>query len=170
LITILKRSYNMKICLVRIDDRLIHGQVATVWVKEVGCNKIIACSDEVAADQLRKTLLLQVTPPGIKAYVLPVDKAIEVYKNPKYNDFRTLFLFTNPTDVLRMVEGGVDIRSVNVGGMCYKDGKVLITGAVSVDKADVDAFRKLHERGIELEVRKIASDSKINLMSLDLPF
>jgi PTS system mannose-specific IIB component len=160
----------MKICLARIDDRLIHGQVATVWVKEVGCNKIIACSDEVAADQLRKTLLLQVTPPGIKAYVLPIDKAIEAYKNPKYNDFKTLFLFTNPTDVLRMVEGGVDIKSVNVGGMCYKDGKILITGAVSVDKTDVDAFRKLHERGIELEVRKIASDSKINLMSLNLPF
>jgi PTS system mannose-specific IIB component len=160
----------MKICLARIDDRLIHGQVATVWVKEVGCNKIIACSDEVAADQLRKTLLLQVTPPGIKAYVLPVDKAIEVHKNPKYSDFKTLYLFTNPTDVLRMVEGGVDITSVNVGGMCYKDGKVLITGAVSVDKKDVEAFRKLHAKGIELEIRKVASDNKIDLMSLDLPF
>ena len=95
---------------------------------------------------------------------------MSVYKNPKYDDFKTLYLFTNPTDVLRMVEGGVDITSVNVGGMCYKDGKVLITGAVSVDKTDVDAFRKLHERGIELEVRKVASDSKIDLMSLNLPF
>ena len=73
----------MKICLARIDDRLIHGQVATVWVKAVGCNKIIACSDEVAADQLRKSLLLQVSPTGIKAYVLPIDKAIEVYKKPQ---------------------------------------------------------------------------------------
>ncbi|AJQ25565.1 MAG: system, mannose/fructose/sorbose family, subunit [Pelosinus sp.] len=160
----------MKICLARIDDRLIHGQVATVWVKAVGCNKIIACSDEVAADQLRKSLLLQVSPTGIKAYVLPIDKAIEVYKNPKYDDFKALFLFTNPTDVLRMVEGGVDITSVNVGGMCYKDGKVLITAAVSVDKIDVEAFRKLHEKGIELEVRKVASDSKVDLMSLNLPF
>lgn len=160
----------MKICLARIDDRLIHGQVVIVWVKAVGANKIIACSDEAAADQLRRTLLLQMAPPGTKAYVLPVDKAIEVYKNPKYDEFKTIFLFTNPTDVLRMVEEGVDIRSVNVGGMCYKDGKVLITGAVSVSKTDVEAFRKLHERGIELEVRKVASDRKIDLMSLDLPF
>ncbi|GMA98178.1 mannose/fructose/sorbose PTS transporter subunit IIB [Pelosinus sp. IPA-1] len=160
----------MKICLVRIDDRLIHGQVATVWVKAVGCNRIIACSDEAAADPLRKALLLQVTPPGIKSYVLPVDKAIEVYKNPKNSDFKTLFLLTNPTDVLRMVEEGVDIKSVNVGGMCYKHGKVLITGAISVDKQDVESFRKLHDRGIELEIRKVASDSKIDLMTLDLPF
>jgi len=155
----------MQICLARIDDRLIHGQVATVWVKAVGCNKIIACSDEVAADQLRKTLLLQVAPPGIKAYVLPIDKAIEAYKNPKYSDFKTLFLFTNPTDVLRMVEGGVDIKSVNVGGMCFKEGKTLITGAVSVGKEDIEAFEKLYEKGIELELRKVASDSKVDLMS-----
>ncbi|MEK5236525.1 mannose/fructose/sorbose PTS transporter subunit IIB [Paenibacillus sp. FSL L8-0470] len=155
----------MEISFVRVDDRLIHGQVATVWVKETKCNKIIAVSDEVAADTLRKTLLLQVSPPGIKAYVVTIDKAIEAYNNPKYNDFKTLFLFTNPTDVLRVVEGGVPFTSVNVGGMCFKEGKKQITGAVSIDKQDVDAFRKLHEKGIELEIRKVASDPKINLMN-----
>ncbi|MGZ0043102.1 MULTISPECIES: mannose/fructose/sorbose PTS transporter subunit IIB [Paenibacillus] len=155
----------MEISFVRIDDRLIHGQVATVWVKETKCNKIIAVSDEVAADTLRKTLLLQVSPPGIKAYVVTIDKAIEAYNNPKYNDFKTLFLFTNPTDVMRVVEGGVPFTSVNVGGMCFKEGKTQITGAVSIDKQDVDAFRKLHEKGIELEIRKVASDPKINLMN-----
>ncbi|GFZ32174.1 hypothetical protein CSC2_27000 [Clostridium zeae] len=155
----------MNINFVRIDDRLIHGQVATVWVKESKCNKIIACSDEVAKDVLRKTLLLQVAPADVKAYVLPIDKAIEAYKNPKYNDFKTMFLFTNPTDVLRMIEGGVDIKSVNVGGMCYKEGKTQVTGAVSVDKKDVDAFKKLHEKGIELEVRQLASNPKVDLIS-----
>ncbi|ALP36251.1 mannose/fructose/sorbose PTS transporter subunit IIB [Paenibacillus farraposensis] len=155
----------MEISFVRIDDRLIHGQVATVWVKETKCNKIIAVSDEVAADTLRKTLLLQVAPPGIKAYVVTIAKAIEAYNNPKYNDFKTLFLFTNPTDVLRVVEGGVPFTSVNVGGMCFKEGKTQITGAVSVDKQDVEAFHKLHEKGIELEIRKVASDPKINLIN-----
>ena len=51
----------MKINLVRIDDRLIHGQVATVWSKEANAQRIIICSDEVAKDQIRKTLLLQVS-------------------------------------------------------------------------------------------------------------
>lgn len=155
----------MQISFVRIDDRLIHGQVATVWTKEAKCNKIFACSDEVAADTLRKTLLLQVAPPGVKAYVLPIDKAAEAYKNPKYNDFKTFFLCTNPTDVLRLVEAGVDFKSVNVGGMCYKEGKTQITGAVCVDKNDIDAFRKLHEKGIELEIRKVAIDSKVDLIA-----
>lgn len=155
----------MEISLARIDDRLIHGQVATVWTKVSGCNRIFVCSDEVANDNLRKTLLLQVAPPGVKAHVLEIDKVIEVYKNPKYASFKTMFLFTNPTDVLRLVEGGVDIKSVNIGGMCFKEGKTQITGAVSVDKKDITAFKKLNEKGIELEIRKLASDPKVNIMT-----
>lgn len=154
----------MEISFVRVDDRLIHGQVATVWAKVSKCNRIIACSDEVAKDDLRKTLLLQVAPPGIKAYVLPIDKAVAAYKNPKYDSFKTLFLFTNPTDVVRMVEAGVPIKSVNVGGMCYKEGKTQITGAVSVGKEDIEAFKKLHEKGIELELRKVANETSVDLM------
>ena len=154
----------MEISFVRIDDRLIHGQVATVWTKESGCNRIMACSDEVAADSLRKQLVIQVAPPGIKAYVVPIEKAIAAYKDPKYDSFKTLFLFTNPADVLRMVEGGVDIKSVNVGGMCYKEGTKQITNALCMSDADIEAFKKLNEKGIELEVRKLAKDTRINLM------
>ena len=154
----------MEISFVRIDDRLIHGQVATVWAKESGCNRIMAVSDEVAKDELRKQLVIQVSPPGIKAYVVSIEKAIEAYNNPKFDSFKTLFLFTNPTDALRMVQGGVDIKSVNVGGMCYKDGTKQITSALCMSEADIESFKKLHELGVELEVRKLAKDNKINLM------
>lgn len=155
----------MKIVLSRIDDRLIHGQIVTVWAKETGCNRIIVVNDEVAKDNLRKTLLLQVAPPGIKSHVLTVDKAIEACKSPKYDSFKTLFLFTNPTDVLKMVERGVEIKSVNIGGMSFKEGKRQITSAISVDDNDVQAFKKLHEKGIELETRKVTSDPRTNLMT-----
>ncbi|SNS19284.1 PTS system, mannose-specific IIB component [Anaerovirgula multivorans] len=155
----------MEISFVRIDDRLIHGQVATIWTKTSKCNRIMACSDEVAKDDLRKTLLLQVAPPEIKAYVLTIDKAIDAYKNPKYDSFKTLFLFTNPKDVVRMVKAGVPIKSVNVGGMCYKEGKIQITSAVSVSEEDIDAFKTLNEKGIELELRQVASENKVSLMS-----
>ena len=141
----------MKIVLARIDDRLIHGQVATVWAKVTGCERIIVCDDDVAADTIRATLLKQVAPPGIKSSVVSVDKAIRVYNNPKYENDKCLLLFTNPTSVLRMVEGGVDIKSVNVGGMSFKEGKRQITNAVSVDDKDVESFKKLSEKGIEIE-------------------
>ena len=119
----------MEIAFCRIDDRLIHGQVATVWSKITGCNRIMCCNDDVAKDTLRKKLLLQVTPPGLKAYVIPVEKACEAYKNPKYAPFKTLFLFTNPGDVVRAVKGGIPFKSVNLGGMTYKEGDTLISQA-----------------------------------------
>ena len=154
----------MEIAFCRIDDRLIHGQVATVWSKVTGCNRIMCVSDEVAKDELRKKLLLQVVPPGLKGYVIPVAKAVEAYKNPKYDSFKTLFLFTNPTDVLRAVKGGIPFKSVNLGGKCFKDGDTLISQAVSVNAQDVEAIKELVSMGIEVEMRKLVNDPKVNAM------
>ncbi|MDT3250022.1 PTS mannose transporter subunit IIAB [Serratia sp. root2] len=157
---------HMKIGLARIDDRLIHGQVATRWTKETNVSRIIVISDEVAADHVRKTLLTQVAPPGVTAHVVDVAKAIRVWNNPKYAGDRVMLLFTNPTDVWRLVEAGVDIKSVNIGGMAFRQGKTQVNNAVSVDEKDIEAFKKLNERGIELEVRKVSSDSRLKMMDL----
>lgn len=155
----------MEIAFCRIDDRLIHGQIATVWSKVTGCNRIMCCSDEVAKDEMRKKLLLQVVPPGLKGYVVPVDKAIEAYKNPKYDSFKTLFLFTNPMDVVRAIKGGIPFTSVNLGGKCYQEGDTMISSAVSVSPQDVKALLELVEMGVEVEIRKLASDTKGDLMT-----
>ncbi|WP_199634913.1 PTS mannose transporter subunit IIAB [Serratia sp. PAMC26656] len=156
----------MKIGLARIDDRLIHGQVATRWTKETNVSRIIVISDEVAADHVRKTLLTQVAPPGVTAHVVDVAKAIRVWNNPKYAGDRVMLLFTNPTDVWRLVEAGVEIKSVNIGGMAFRQGKTQVNNAVSVDEKDIEAFKKLNDRGIELEVRKVSSDSRLKMMDL----
>lgn len=155
----------MNIVLARIDDRLIHGQVATIWSKETRCERIIVCNDEVANDSIRKTLLTQVAPPGVKASVVDIEKAIRVCKNAKYEGVRALLLFTNPTDVLRMVEGGIDIKSVNIGGMAFKEGKKQITSAISLNDKEIESFKKLNEKGIELEIRKVVTDSKVDMMT-----
>lgn len=61
--------------------------------------------------------------PGVTAHVVDVAKAIRVWNNPKYAGDRVMLLFTNPTDVWRLVEAGVDITSVNIGGMAFRQGK-----------------------------------------------
>lgn len=157
---------HMKIGLARIDDRLIHGQVATRWTKETNVTRIIVVSDEVAADNVRKTLLTQVAPPGVTAHVVDVAKMIRVWNNPKYGQDKVMLLFTNPTDVERVVEAGVDIKSVNIGGMAFRQGKTQVNNAVSVDEKDIEAFKKLNARGIELEVRKVSTDPKLKMMDL----
>lgn len=156
-------SGNMNITLLRIDDRLIHGQVATSWAKAVKCEAIFAINDDVAKDDLRRELLLQIVPPGLKGYVIPVEKAIKVYHNPKYAGKNILWLVTKPEDVLRLIEGGVKIDKVNVGGMTYKDGNKMLSDAVTVSKADVDAFKKLLDLGVDLSMQKVASNPKVEL-------
>ncbi|WP_449554132.1 PTS mannose transporter subunit IIAB [Lelliottia amnigena] len=156
----------MIIGLARIDDRLIHGQVATRWTKETNVKRIIVVSDEVAADTVRKTLLTQVAPPGVTAHVVDVAKMIRVYNNPKYAGERVMLLFTNPTDVERVVEGGVNITTVNIGGIAFRQGKTQVNNAISVDEKDIEAFKKLNARGIELEARKVSTDQKLKMMDL----
>ncbi|MDX7992386.1 PTS mannose transporter subunit IIAB [Xenorhabdus littoralis] len=157
---------HMKIALARIDDRLIHGQVATRWTKETNVKRIIVVSDEVAQDTVRSTLLKQVAPPGVSAHVVDVAKCVRVYNNPKYAGERVMLLFTNPTDVLRIVDGGVTLESVNIGGMAFRQGKTQINNAISVDNDDINAFEKLNSHGIELEARKVSSDTRLNMMDL----
>ena len=149
---------HMKFGLWRIDDRLIHGQVATRWTKETGVKRIIVVNDGVEKDKTRATMLKQAVPPGVTAHV--------VYNNPEYAGDKVMLLFTNPSDALELVRRGVQVSSINIGGMAYKEGRVMLDMSVSVDEKDIEAFRELDSRGIELEVRKVASDKKVPVLQL----
>lgn len=157
---------HMQFGLWRIDDRLIHGQVATRWTKETGISRIIVVNDAVSKDKTRTTMLKQAVPPGVSAHVVDVDKMIRVYNNPEYAGERVMLLFTNPTDALELVRRGMPVKSINIGGMAYKEGRVMLDMSVSVDEKDIAAFRELDRHGIELEVRKVASDKKVPVLQL----
>lgn len=157
---------SIDIRLARIDDRLIHGQVATAWSKQTNVERILVISDAVAKDQLRKFLLKEAAPPGIKSNVVTVVQMIDLYNSSLMTNQKVMLLFTNPQDVEQIVRGGVKLSSLNIGGMSFTSGKKMITNFVSVDQADADSFKYLFEEGIELEIRKVPADRKINLMEL----
>ncbi|GFZ27421.1 PTS system mannose/fructose/N-acetylgalactosamine-transporter subunit IIB [Lactobacillus corticis] len=150
----------------RIDDRLIHGQVATVWSKQADAERIIVVSQEVFNNDIRKKLLKQAAPAGMKVNVVDVKKAVAVYNNPKYADTTVFYLFTNPEEVLELVKSGVPLKSINIGGMRFEEGKTQITKAVSVTKEDIAAFKELDKLGIELDLRVLADDAKKDLLKL----
>lgn len=152
----------IKYVLARVDSRLLHGQVATAWSKSVQPNRIIVVSDSVAHDSLRKTMIEQAAPPGIKANVVPVDKMIKVAKDPRFGNTHALLLFETPQDALRAIEGGVDIKELNLGSMAHSVGKVVITNAIAMDKRDVETLEALVAKGIKMDVRKVPSDSPEN--------
>lgn len=149
----------IKYVLARIDTRLLHGQVATSWTKTLNPNRIIAVSDNVSKDELRKNMIEQAAPPGVKANVVPISKMIQVDKDPRFGNVKAMLLFETPQDALKAVEGGVRIDSINLGSIAHSLGKVVLTKAVSMDKDDVEAFEKLIKLGVKIDVRKVPSDN-----------
>lgn len=157
---------HIKIVLARCDTRLLHGQVATTWTKQTGPDRIIVCSDSVSKDELRKTMIIQAAPPGVHVHVVPISKIIEVAHDPRFGATKAMLLFETPQDALRAIEGGVPIKTLNLGSMAHSVGKVVVTQALAMDQADVDCLKEIQSKGVTFDVRKVPSDSAENFDSL----
>lgn len=151
------------IVLARIDTRLLHGQVATSWTRATNPDRIIVVSDAVSKDALRKSMVMEAEPPGVKAHVVPVWKMKEILEDPRFGATRAMLLFEKPEDVLQLMELGGKIDHLNIGSMAYSDGKVNLTTSVSMGQSDVETLEKLKEQGVTFDVRKVPSDKKENL-------
>ena len=156
----------IKYVLARIDTRLLHGQVATTWTKMTQPNRIIVVSDSVAHDDLRKKMIEQAAPPGVKAHVVPVDKMIKVAKDPRFGNTKAMLLFETPQDALRAIEGGVEIKELNIGSMAHSIGKVVVNKAIAMGKDDVKTIEKIKAKGVTFNVRKVPTDSNENIDTL----
>ncbi|OUP91577.1 PTS system mannose/fructose/N-acetylgalactosamine-transporter subunit IIB, partial [Thomasclavelia spiroformis] len=144
----------------------LHGQVATTWTKTTNPNRIIVVSDSVARDDLRKKMIEQAAPPGVKANVVPIDKMIKVAKDPRFGNTKAMLLFETPQDALKAIEGGVEIKELNIGSMAHSIGKVVVNKAIAMDKDDVKTIEKIKSKGIKFDIRKVPSDSKENIDNL----
>ena len=149
------------IVLTRIDNRLIHGQVATMWSSSVGANLLLVANDEVASNKMRQGLMDMAAPNGVDTRYWTLEKTINTIH--KAADRQKIFIICqSPEDVLTLVEGGVPITKVNIGNMHMANGKRQVAGTVAVDDNDVEAFKKLKEKGVELEIRKVPTEAPEN--------
>lgn len=115
----------MALKLVDIDDRLIHGQVATTWIPDFGIESAIIVSDKVANDPVQKSVA-GLAAPDIKVSVFGVEKFIEVLKKTELKK-ATMVLFTNPIDALKLHENGLPFDYLNVSGMRFNERVIACT-------------------------------------------
>lgn len=152
--------------LVRVDTRLLHGQVATAWTKHVNPDRIIVVSDNVSKDEIRKTMVKEAAPAGTVAHVIPLWKMVEIFNDPRFGTTRALLLFEKPQDVLEVIKKGVNIDEVNLGSMAHSKGKVLAGSSVSMDLEDVRTIEELLDLGVKINVRKLPGDKPENLYNM----
>lgn len=156
----------MSIIHVRIDERLIHGQVATVWTNTLGCNRIMVINDDACNSETQKYVLKLATPSGVKLSVLTIQKAATRIKEGKYENDKVFVLFKNPKDCVRLIEEGIQLPMLNVGNMSAKDGTTNIKKTVNVSKEDVEAFRKLASLGFKITARMVPDEPENDFMNL----
>ncbi|MBG5928809.1 PTS system mannose/fructose/N-acetylgalactosamine-transporter subunit IIB [Providencia rettgeri] len=155
----------MPINVARIDDRLIHGQVITTWVKNFDIEQVIIVNDKVANDTVQQSVLTMAAPPDLKVVVFGVDKFIEVLKKAEIKR-RTMLLFTNSIDVNRLVESGLKLEKLNVGGMRMQEGRRNLSRAVAVTPNEEQAFRSLINNNVAVEIQMVPKDPIVELKTL----
>ena len=152
----------MDIQLIRIDDRLIHGQVVVGWVKALGIERLVVVNDTIARNSMQKTLMEMAVPSGLKVSFYTVEEAAQNCRSTETHE-KGLLLFSSPVDVLEFVKRGGAVSSINVGGMHFCEGKQQVSKTVCVNDAEIAAFGELKKKGIEMEVRAVPGDMKESL-------
>lgn len=156
------------IVLARVDDRLIHGEVVSVWTPSLSVNRIVIADDSVAADKFNSKVLKVLAPAGVKVHVYTVDEASEKMKTEGVKGERIMILAKTPVTFLRMVDNGLDIKAVNLGGMGIRDERKPFIKNVACDPAEKNSIKEMINRGIRVyyqlvpEQQIIEADSYVN--------
>ena len=155
------------IVLTRIDDRLIHGQVMAVWLKYLQANKIIIIDDTVAQDPFMQNLFKMIAPPGVKVEVYRISEAVDVLKKEEDDQSeRVIVLAKTPKTIYDLIEGGVDIKKVDVGGIGAAPGRKNLYRNISVSEEEKQIFKKMIEKGIEVVIQIVPDDREVRMDKL----
>jgi mannose/fructose/N-acetylgalactosamine-specific phosphotransferase system component IIB len=152
--------------LTRIDDRLVHGQVALVWTPALSVNCLIVANDKAASDEFLKMTLGFAKPANTKLLIKSLDETISFLNDPANGGLKILLIINSVQDALTLSESIPEITSVNFGGMRGKEGSRLVSKAIAITDEDIAISRKLIDKGVELEIRQVPTDKKQLLQDL----
>jgi mannose/fructose/N-acetylgalactosamine-specific phosphotransferase system component IIB len=151
----------------RIDNRLIHGQVTVAWVGTIGADHLIVANDEVAADEFQRVLLPQAAR-GVRTSVLSVADTVAHCTNPAAEAEKIMILAKFPADALQLLEGGVKIGEVNVGNQAPRPGTkfTMVTRSISVTEENAKEYRRIAELAGQLRCQMMPTDKADDFLRL----
>lgn len=156
------------ICFVRVDDRLIHGQVQTSWISLSKAKNVLVIDDGVAKDDVAKQILQFATPHGMKLKVLDVDTAYNFWKKAEASSNNIMVLFKNIISLYRLVEKGIQIQEVMIGPSSYTEGSTEIIQSTYFRDEQIEAAKKLHTMGVTLFFQHTPDQKKVYWSELNL--
>jgi len=145
----------MNIQLIRIDDRLIHGQVVIGWAGHLKTRQIILCEDSIAQNEWEKELYLSIVPDNIKAKIMTTLELAEYLKDSHLDLEKTIILVNSPRVIEKLIKLGAPINKVNVGGIHFKDGRKKLLNYLYVDDDEIASFKRCIDKGVEFHCQDI---------------
>lgn len=143
---------------IRIDERLIHGQVATAWVRTVDATRIMVVDDNAAHNEMQIEMLKAARPTGVKLSVLPIRVAIRNLLSGKYANDRVFILVKSVDPLTALWQGGVKFDTVNIGNRSVKPDSVPLKRTFNVTKDDVKQFCDLLDDGVKFDTRMVPNE------------
>lgn len=156
----------MAIVDVRIDDRLIHGQVCGFWVPHNSVDKILVVDNQIVNDDIRKTALHFGCPEGVKLSILNAKTAADKLKRNLDQGSNVMILCNSPEPLLEMVKEGYVIKKITIGNMSNKKDTRSVKNTVFVSNKDIEDFKQLAQFGVKLMAQMVPNESPIDLLTL----
>ena len=148
------------ITLLRVDHRLLHGQVAFSWTQYVGADCILIANDNVPEDELRKTTIKLAKPPSVKLVIKNINDAIESIKSGVTDKYHLFIVVESVNDAWRIASAVAEIKSINLGGIKAKEGSKNISKAINLLPTEIEQLQQLVGKGVEVEIRQVPNDRK----------
>lgn len=152
--------------LLRVDHRLLHGQVAFSWTSFLQADCILIASDNVVNDQLRLTTIKLAKPSGVKLVIKNIEDSINALKEGKTDKYRLFIVVESVGDAAKIARAVKTIKSINLGGTRPKENTISVSKVVHLTKEEINIVNELSNDGIEVEVRQVPNDTKINAVDL----
>ena len=160
------------VALVRVDNRLVHGQVLEAWLPALDAGGILVADDEAAGNVLARSSMALAIPPGIRYDVLRVDAAAELLrqggKGPQAP--RTLLLLRDVRDAVALHAGGVAIPVINLGNVHFGAGRRQVSPSVFLSASELESLEKLAADGTRVELRAVPSEAPLRLPEIKARF
>lgn len=147
------------VALCRVDERLLHGQVAVTWLSQVQPDSILIANDEVMGNEMSKMALKMVKPSGVKMAIRSLEDGAKVLNDPRAADMKIFVVVKTLQDAVCLCGKTDQITKINVGGVKKKEGSKLVSASVYLNGDDLAAVQKLVDLGKDVEFKMVPSES-----------
>jgi PTS system mannose-specific IIB component len=160
------------VALIRVDNRLVHGQVLEAWLPALDAHGVLVADDEAAANVLARSAMSLAIPPKVQFQVLKVSAAADLLRpgGKGAPGVRTLLLVRDVRDAMALAESGVHIPRLNLGNVHFGSGRRQVAPSIYLDAGEMEALARLASRGTEVEGRAVPSEHPTPLSTLQSRF